>query len=184
MYKRDNILTTSSWMDLERNYYHVVTNSNGDSLLELSEKDLAFSTANYYDGNYRIYIEAFDEVGNYVIDSMDVTFKNGNPVETGNEEVKIYSFNLEQNYPNPFNPSTSIQYTVGSRQFVILKIYDVLGNEIATLVNEKKPAGSYTVEFNGANLTSGIYFYQLRAVDPESSSGQSFVETKKMVLLR
>jgi len=176
MYKRDNILTTSSWMDLERNYYHVVTNSNGDSLLELSEKDLAFSTANYYDGDYRIYIEVFDEAGNYVIDSMDVAFKNGNPVDTGNEEVKIYSFNLEQNYPNPFNPSTTIKFTISDLRFTILKVYDVLGNEIATLVNEKKPAGSYVVEFSSANFPSGVYFYKLRA--------GSYSATKKMLLIK
>jgi hypothetical protein len=193
MYKRDNILTTSSWMDLARNYYHVVTNSNGDSLLELSEKYLAFSTANYYDGDYRIFIEAFDEAGNYVIDSMDVTFKNGNPVETGNGEVKIYSFNLEQNYPNPFNPTTKIKYTIPQSviasetkqsQLISLKVYDVLGSEVATLVNEEKPAGNYEIEFYAVNLPSGIYFYQLKAVDPESSSGQGFVETKKMVLMK
>ena len=59
-----------------------------------------------------------------------------------------------------------------------------MGSEIATLVNEERPAGSYEVELDGANLTSGIYFYQLRAVDPESSSGQNFVESKKMVLIK
>jgi len=85
-------------------------------------------------------------------------------------------FSLSQNYPNPFNPSTSIQYAVSSRQFVSLKVYDVLGNEVATLVNEEKPAGNYTVEFNGIGLPSGIYFYRLQT--------GSFVETKKMVLLK
>ena len=85
-------------------------------------------------------------------------------------------FLLSQNYPNPFNPSTSIQYAVSSRQFVSLKVYDLLGREVATLVDEEKPAGNYEVEFNGADLTSGIYFYQLHA--------GSFVETRKMVLLR
>ena len=102
-------------------------------------------------------------------------------------------FRLYQNYPNPFNPSTRIQYALSSRQFVSLKVYDVLGNEIATLVNEEKPAGSYEVEFSaigGASggdafsLPSGVYFYQLRAEDPSSSSGQGFIQTKKIVLLR
>ncbi len=193
MFKRDNILTTSSWMDLERNYYHIVTNSNGDSLLELYEKDLAFSTTNYFDGDYRIYIEAFDEAGNYVIDSMDVTFKNGNPVSSDDNHQKLYTFNLEQNYPNPFNPTTTIRFTIptsplnpspyqgeGQRErFISLKVYDVLGNEIATLVNEESAtggAGSYEVEFDGSELTSGVYFYQLQA--------GSFVETKKMVLIK
>jgi|WetSurMetagenome_2_1015567.scaffolds.fasta_scaffold03720_10 hypothetical protein len=86
------------------------------------------------------------------------------------------SFKLEQNYPNPFNPSTSIQYAIGSRQFVTLKVYDVLGNEIAILVNEEKAAGGYEVEFNATGLPSGIYFYQLKT--------GSFIQTKKMIYLK
>ncbi len=85
-------------------------------------------------------------------------------------------FSLSQNYPNPFNPATSIKYEISSPQFVTIKVYDLLGREIATLVNEKKTAGEYKVEFSSANLPGGIYFYQLRAGD--------FVETKKMVLLK
>jgi len=85
-------------------------------------------------------------------------------------------FSLSQNYPNPFNPTTSIQYTVGSLQFVTFKVYDVLGKEIATLINETKPAGAYEVEFNGTGLPSGIYFYRITA--------GSYSETRKMVLLR
>jgi len=83
---------------------------------------------------------------------------------------------LSQNYPNPFNPTTSLRYTVGSRQFVTIKIYDLLGREIATLINEEKPAGEYEVEFDGSGLTSGIYFYRIQA--------GSYINTKKMVLLR
>ena len=85
--------------------------------------------------------------------------------------------NLEcQFFPNPFNPSTKIswQSPVGSWQ--TLKIYDALGNEIATLVKEEKPAGSYEVEFNASSLSSGIYFYKLQA--------GSFVESKKMILIK
>ena len=85
-------------------------------------------------------------------------------------------FSLEQNYPNPFNPSTSIKYRVSSNSQVSLKVYDVLGNEVATLVNEEKPAGSYEVKFDASGLTSGIYFYTL-------ATG-SFIETKKMILLK
>jgi enterochelin esterase family protein len=91
---------------------------------------------------------------------------------------------LYQNYPNPFNPNTTIQYAIGIRQFVTLKVYDVLGNEIATLVNEEKEPGTYEVEFtsNGRSASSiqhpasGIYFYQIKA-------GSTF-ETKKMILLK
>lgn len=88
------------------------------------------------------------------------------------------TFNLDQNYPNPFNPETRIQYSVVGTQNVVLKVFDVLGNEVATLVNEEQPAGSYQIEFSSKNreLSSGIYFYQLRAGD--------FVQTKKMILLR
>jgi len=92
-----------------------------------------------------------------------------------------FEYVLNQNYPNPFNPSTKIswQSPVGSHQ--TLKIYDVLGNEVATLVNEYKPAGTYEVEFNshsdvGRNLPSGVYFYQLKT--------ENYIETKKMILLK
>ncbi len=89
-------------------------------------------------------------------------------------------FALTQNYPNPFNPSTSIQYAISSRQFVTLKVYDILGKEVITLVNEEKAAGQYEVEFNPEssikNPASGIYYYQLRA--------GNYVETKKMILMK
>lgn len=104
----------------------------------------------------------------------------GNLVSVKSEQLPPKDFFLLQNYPNPFNATTSIQYAIGSRQFVTLKIFDILGNEIATLVNEEKQPGIYEVEFNASsgigNLVSGIYFYQLRAGD--------FVQTKKMVLMK
>jgi hypothetical protein len=83
---------------------------------------------------------------------------------------------LSQNFPNPFNPTTNIRFTIPSSNFTSLKIFDLLGKEIAVLVNEKKEAGEFTVPFNAAGLPSGIYFYQLR-------SG-NFVETKKMILMK
>jgi hypothetical protein len=96
----------------------------------------------------------------------------------------VNEFYLEQNYPNPFNPSTKIKYSIPyviasetkQSQLVTLKVYDVLGNEVAILVNEEKSAGSYEVNFDASRLTSGIYFYKLQA--------GSFVATKKMILLR
>ncbi|MDH3269120.1 MAG: T9SS type A sorting domain-containing protein, partial [Ignavibacteria bacterium] len=83
---------------------------------------------------------------------------------------------LFQNFPNPFNPATTVKYQIPEFSFVTLKVYDVLGSEIVTLVNNGKPAGSYEVEFNATTLPSGVYFYRLQ-------SG-SFVETKKMILLK
>jgi hypothetical protein len=92
----------------------------------------------------------------------------------GNGIPKLYS--LSQNYPNPFNPTTTIRFTISDLRFTILKVYDVLGNEVGTLVNEELQSGEYEVEFDAAGLTSGIYFYQLRVVN--------FIETKKMILIK
>jgi hypothetical protein len=101
-------------------------------------------------------------------------------------------FSLSQNYPNPFNPNTVIGYQLPVNGNVVLKIFDVIGNEVAVLVDEYKPAGEYEVEFNaeklasrsGSALTSGVYFYQLRIGYSEKSLGQSFIQTKKMVYLK
>jgi len=98
------------------------------------------------------------------------------PVSVEGQNISNSSFLLSQNYPNPFNPSTKIEFHIADFGFVSLKIYDVLGNEVSTLVNEEKTAGSYEIEFNSANLPSGIYFYQLKA--------RRFISTKKMILLR
>ncbi|HEY6436211.1 MAG TPA: choice-of-anchor V domain-containing protein [Ignavibacteriaceae bacterium] len=94
-----------------------------------------------------------------------------------NIEVSIPSeFTLEQNYPNPFNPSTNIGFRVAEFGFVSLKVYDALGNLVATLADEQKPAGEYDVEFNAQGFTSGIYFYKLET--------EFFNATKKMILLK
>jgi hypothetical protein len=100
-------------------------------------------------------------------------------------------FALEQNYPNPFNPTTTIKYsipqpTVGNENFrsIQLIVYDVLGRVVAVLVNEEKSAGTYEVTWNAANLPSGMYFYQLKAFNPKSGSGQVFTATKKLLLLK
>ncbi|WP_304132306.1 T9SS type A sorting domain-containing protein [Ignavibacterium album] len=99
-------------------------------------------------------------------------------------ERALYNFELKQNYPNPFNPTTKISWQSPVSGHQTLKVYDVLGNEVVTLVNEYKSAGSYEVNFNASNLSSGIYFYQLKAGDPSTSSGQSFIETKKLTLIK
>jgi hypothetical protein len=118
--------------------------------------------------------------GSYVFNFFDWSFADtftkgevsaANLSATLPERIVLYN-----NYPNPFNPTTTISYAVASRQLVTLKVYDVLGKEIATLVNEEKPAGGYEIEFSATSLPSGIYFYRLQA--------GSFVETKKMVLMK
>ena len=93
-----------------------------------------------------------------------------------NKNIYPSEFALNQNYPNPFNPSTKINYSIPDISFVTIKVFDVLGNEVTTLVNEEKQVGNYEVEFDGSGSPSGVYFYQLRAGD--------FVVTKKMVLMK
>nr|MCU0405534.1 T9SS type A sorting domain-containing protein [Ignavibacteriaceae bacterium] len=117
------------------------------------------------------------------------------------EEFSPDGFMLFQNYPNPFNPTTNIGFRISNFEFVSLKVYDVLGREVATLVNEELAAGSYEINFSDTdgsasggdayNLPSGVYFYQLKIVDPSTGlpagrqgSRQSFTSTKKMILLR
>jgi hypothetical protein len=85
-------------------------------------------------------------------------------------------FNLHQNYPNPFNPVTNIKFDIPTSSFVTLKVYDILGKEIASLVNEVKPGGSYMVDFSASALTSGVYFYRIET--------ESYTETKRMIILK
>jgi hypothetical protein len=133
--------------------------------------------------------------GNYLF------LNTSNPVFVYTEENLPEGFVLHQNYPNPFNPSTTLSFVIGHSSFVSLKVYDVLGNEVATLVNEELAAGEYEVEFSGHSgegqnlpagrqgLPSGVYFYQLKVRGPEINSqqgqaGQGIIQTKKMVLLK
>ncbi|OQY69942.1 MAG: hypothetical protein B6D44_16740 [Ignavibacteriales bacterium UTCHB2] len=142
----------------------------------------SFTDKNLPAGKYQYRLKQID---------FDGSFEYSKTVEA--EILLPNEFALEQNYPNPFNPSTKIRYSIptppassplikGRNEvgFVTLKVYDILGNEVATLVNEEKPVGTYEVEFNSASsnkhLASGVYFYQLKA--------DNFLETKKMVLLR
>ena len=92
------------------------------------------------------------------------------------KEIIQENFSLEQNYPNPFNPSTNINYSIPKQTHVSLKVFDVLGREITTLVNKEQPTGNYEVEFDASNLTSGIYFFRIQTGE--------FVETKKMILMK
>jgi len=101
---------------------------------------------------------------------------SGGVVTDVNENNIVAQFKLHQNYPNPLNPSTNIKYEIPERSLVTLKVFDVLGNEVTTLVNQIKEAGSYESNFNADGLTSGIYFYQLKA--------GKFIETKKMILIK
>jgi hypothetical protein len=100
----------------------------------------------------------------------------GTIVSVDHNQTLPLAFYLSQNYPNPFNPNTKISWQVPVGSWQTLKVYDVLGNEVVTLVDEYKPAGTYEVEWNATSLPSGVYFYQLNT--------KNFIETKKMILIK
>ncbi len=121
----------------------------------------------------------FEVVGqplSIVFDPGNWILKNTTTVTEVNDFYQPLNFSLEQNYPNPFNPSTTISYTIPESGLVTLKVYDVLGREVETLVNEQNEAGNHSVDFNASNMNSGVYFYTIK-------SG-NFTETKKLVLLK
>jgi len=108
-------------------------------------------------------------------DDFGYLFVFDNPLKVEDKGIPA-TFSLSQNYPNPFNPTTVIHYTVPKTSLVNLSVFNLLGQEVKTLVNEEKSPGEYEVRFDGSNLPSGIYFYRLVAGD--------FVKTMKMLLMK
>jgi hypothetical protein len=134
----------------------------------------SFSDKGMKPGHYNYRLKQIDFNGNFSY------YQLSNEVIVGNPD----SYLLSQNYPNPFNPVTSIRYDIPQSSNVSLKVYDINGKEVMTLVDQIKEAGYYKVEFNGSNLSSGVYYYRLE-VSPSNSPGAGFfVYTKKMLLLK
>jgi hypothetical protein len=134
-------------------------NTNSNSYYSFEDKNLTT-------GKYSYRLKQIDNNGNFEYFSLSNTVEIGTPSK----------YNLSQNYPNPFNPVTKISYTIAMAGQVTLKVYDMTGKEIKTLVNEVKSPGFYTVDFSGANLASGIYLYKI--------SAGNYSETKKMSLIK
>jgi len=149
---------SNHWRDVHK--YTFAYDVNNNLLEELHE---------YWDG------------ANWIICNRSIYSYIPTGVEQLTDGIRVYS--LSNNYPNPFNPATTIKYQIPELSFVTLKVYNVLGNEIAILINEEKSVGSYEVEFDATGIVSGIYFYRIQAV-PTGNQAGSFEETKKMVLLR
>jgi hypothetical protein len=126
---------------------------------------------------YYFSVEAFDGGTDYYRGSYPSGI-------TEKQQPIVDQYKLLQNYPNPFNPSTKITYFIPASDFVVLKIYDILGREVATLVDKYQVKGEYRVTFTSKNLASGIYFCQIQVGNPSKGSTRYFVETKKMILLR
>lgn len=128
-------------------------------------KNYSFTDQNISSGNYFYRLKQVD---------LDGNFRYGNEI---NVEFNIpRDFILEQNHPNPFNPSTKIKFDLPQNTMVELKVYNTIGQFITTLVNEEKPAGTYEVDFNAADLPSGVYMYRIKALD--------YVQTRKMLLIK
>ncbi|MEO8233507.1 MAG: FG-GAP-like repeat-containing protein [Ignavibacteriota bacterium] len=161
-YRNDGTATTPVWVradsmftgiEVDQSSHTAFADFDGDG-----RKDMILAE---YNGNFTFYKNLFSPI-----------------TDVENEKVTTLpdDYVLYQNYPNPFNPTTSIQYTISSKQFVTLEIYDILGREVSTLINEEKPAGSYEVRFDANGLSSGVYFYSLKV------NGVTY--SKSMILLK
>ena len=171
----------TDWVDAGRTTY--AYNENRQQTQYISEQWTGAEWVNNMKG-----IDTYDANGNNTevltqnwennawVDFMKLTWNYQMVTGVEDKEISIKDFKLLNNYPNPFNPSTVISYQSPVNSYITLKVYDILGNEIATLVNEEKPAGYYQVEFNATNLPSGLYLCKLQ------SGNRS--ETKKMLLLK
>jgi hypothetical protein len=140
----------------------------------LNPPDPSGHTLGFYDG-----IQQWDVTFDFPVKIKIRAVITGLSEETG----VINSFNLQQNFPNPFNPLTVINYSIPEFSGVIIKVFDILGNEIAALVDEEKPAGSYQVTWNAEDMPSGVYFCQMKSI-PFGEPAGSFTETKKMILMK
>ncbi|HPN38828.1 MAG TPA: carboxypeptidase regulatory-like domain-containing protein, partial [Melioribacteraceae bacterium] len=166
----------------------VAFNENGEVVSSsVSDVNGNYRLNNLRESNYNLFVNKYDynQTEIYNVPVFDNNFYSAIANVSLTPEtitaVKIENnmpsnFSLSQNYPNPFNPETTINFTLPTQQQVSLKVYDVLGNEIATLVNEIKQAGSYEIKFNASKYSSGIYFYSLK-------SG-NFSKTLKMTLIK
>ena len=161
-----------------------ISRKNGDNWKVIGiTKDTSFtddsihnvSSAGLLISDYRVRAKDTEELYSVYSDIKSLITKPVHKI-TGLDEKNIVNYKLYQNYPNPFNPSTVISYQLAAGGHVSLTVYDILGREVSALVNEEKPAGSYEAVFTASSLASGIYFYKLQT--------GSFVETKKMILLK
>ncbi|MBK7629956.1 MAG: T9SS type A sorting domain-containing protein [Ignavibacteriales bacterium] len=141
------------------------------------------SLSNYRQANISIRIGGYSPSGDtYYFDDITIADSTG---WTGIEDfagITPTDFELSQNYPNPFNPSTTIRYAVPNESKVSISVFNLLGQEVATLVNDIQSAGYHEVEFNASELSSGVYLYRINAVS--SVGSKEFTSTKKFVLLK
>ncbi len=158
-YKRDNQHPTPSWNSEDRDYWHILTNNNGDSIAELTEKQLSFPTQDYNDGDYRIVVEVYDEFGNFDIDSMDVKFVNGNTTGMNSVNDKNTDWMV---FPNPAIEKISLVPGSGNKSEDIerLRLYDNQMKMVREL-NLKPTSDEKMLSLEIAGLEPGIYFLEI-----------------------
>ncbi len=166
------------WEELEYSAYELQVAADSlfiDPVIDIRQISTYYTTHNL-NTHSKYYWRMRSETINGYSEWSPAWFFFTGEISNVNESGVLYEFKLTQNYPNPFNPSTTIKYQIPELSYVTLKVYDVLGNQVATIANGEKLAGSYEASFNAKRLSSGIYFYRLQA--------GSFVETKKMLLIK
>ena len=184
-----NVYVTGESRGYNSSYDYVTIKYNPDGLQDWIMR--YNGPANYIDKSVSI---AVDDAGNVFVtgtsegvvtgnDYATIKYSQPTGIEPTYNQV-TQRFTLSQNYPNPFNPVTTIEFHIPKTELVSLKIYDILGQEITTLIYQPLSAGSHEIKWDARDIPSGIYLYQLKAGDPSKGSKQGFVETKKMILLR
>jgi hypothetical protein len=173
-----------NYTSVQTDVYMALSKDGGNTFINFKVSESWFAiTPNNYIGHY-IGVSAHNNIVRPVWTRIDNNYPSlwtavvdsVTAVENNSDQAALSKFELSQNYPNPFNPTTKINYSIPISGFVSLIVYDVLGNEIAELVSDEKQVGNYETEFDATGLSSGIYFYQLKA--------DTFIETKKMLLLK
>jgi len=152
--------------------YDIATNQWSDANIFISANRYLMADVYYRD---KFYVIGGLNSSENAVDNVEFIIA-GTPSAVETESGIPNDFELAQNYPNPFNPSTTIKFSIPNEELVSLRVFNTLGEEVAELLNEIKPAGNYSVSFNASTLTSGVYFYKI--------SAGNFIETKKMILLR
>jgi photosystem II stability/assembly factor-like uncharacterized protein len=176
-----NYICTCKWIEGTNTCYLSAYEGTGGVIKKSTNAGLNWTTMTTSSIQNIIHME-FRKVGNnvygFAVTDYGTILKLTDVISdvTTNNSLVPSEFSLSQNYPNPFNPATNLEYGISKLEFVSLKVYEIMGKEVATLVNESKPEGTYSVEWNAANYPSGVYYYKLTAGD--------FSETRKMMLLK
>jgi hypothetical protein len=163
--------------------YATVSNLIPGAGTSLQQHHYQWTDTKVTDGNYNYRLRLVDLSGNATYSSV-ITVTVSGVLGVGEKKSLPKEFAVQQNYPNPFNPSTVINYELPKAVYVRLVVYDMLGREIATLVNGAQDAGYKSVEFNASNLPSGIYTYRLTARPTDGGQARTFVDVKKMLMIK